>query len=207
VSSLALRAAGTARQQRLSHARSERERERQRQRQRARAEAATCVRCALRESERQRDRETESERARERDRETESDRARARERQRAREREHQRRGFGLTARARMPRERERGGVREAVGPAGARRGARGSRHIQRRRVGRPAVGMPRERKHPPHGKWRVGSYFLPDGPRTCLGPLWGHIRPPVRTGSWAGPPRGKKAPRVGISSTVFGVRA
>ena len=29
----------------------------------------------------------------------------------------------------------------------------------------------------------------------------------VRTGSWTGPPRGKRAPRVGISSTVFGVRA
>ena len=28
----------------------------------------------------------------------------------------------------------------------------------------------------------------------------------VRTGSWTGPPRGKTAPRVGISSTVFGVR-
>ena len=27
----------------------------------------------------------------------------------------------------------------------------------------------------------------------------------VRTGSWAGPPRGERAPRVGISSTVFGV--
>ena len=29
----------------------------------------------------------------------------------------------------------------------------------------------------------------------------------VRTGSWTGPSRGKGAPRVGISSTVFGVRA
>ena len=29
----------------------------------------------------------------------------------------------------------------------------------------------------------------------------------VRTGSWTVPPRGKWAPRVGISSTVFGVRA
>ena len=29
----------------------------------------------------------------------------------------------------------------------------------------------------------------------------------VRTRSWTGPPREKKAPRVGISSTVFGVRA
>jgi len=29
----------------------------------------------------------------------------------------------------------------------------------------------------------------------------------VRTGSWTGPPRGKRAPRVGISSPVFGVRA
>jgi len=29
---------------------------------------------------------------------------------------------------------------------------------------------------------------------------------PVRTGSWTGPPRGERAPRVGISSTVFGVR-
>jgi len=29
----------------------------------------------------------------------------------------------------------------------------------------------------------------------------------VRTGSWTGPPRGKRAPRIGISSTVFGVRA
>jgi len=28
----------------------------------------------------------------------------------------------------------------------------------------------------------------------------------VRTGSWTGPPRGERAPRVGISSTVFGVR-
>ena len=28
----------------------------------------------------------------------------------------------------------------------------------------------------------------------------------VRTGSWTGPPRGKKAPRVGITSTVSGVR-
>ena len=28
----------------------------------------------------------------------------------------------------------------------------------------------------------------------------------VRTGSWTGPPLGKRAPRVGISSTVFGVR-
>ena len=28
----------------------------------------------------------------------------------------------------------------------------------------------------------------------------------VRTGSWTGPPREKRAPRVGISSTVFGVR-
>ena len=28
----------------------------------------------------------------------------------------------------------------------------------------------------------------------------------MRTGSWTGPPRGKRAPRVGISSTVFGVR-
>ena len=28
----------------------------------------------------------------------------------------------------------------------------------------------------------------------------------VRTGSWTGPPRGKRASRVGISSTVFGVR-
>ena len=28
----------------------------------------------------------------------------------------------------------------------------------------------------------------------------------VRTGSWTGPPRGKRAPRIGISSTVFGVR-
>jgi len=27
----------------------------------------------------------------------------------------------------------------------------------------------------------------------------------VRTGSWTGPPRGKGVPRVGISSTVFGV--
>ena len=27
----------------------------------------------------------------------------------------------------------------------------------------------------------------------------------VRTGSWTGPPRGKRAPRVGISSTIFGV--
>ena len=29
----------------------------------------------------------------------------------------------------------------------------------------------------------------------------------VRTGSWTGPPRGKGAPRVEISQTVFGVRA
>ena len=29
----------------------------------------------------------------------------------------------------------------------------------------------------------------------------------LRTGSWTGPPRGKRAPRVGISSTVFGVRS
>ena len=28
----------------------------------------------------------------------------------------------------------------------------------------------------------------------------------VRTGSWTGPPRGERAPRLGISSTVFGVR-
>ena len=28
----------------------------------------------------------------------------------------------------------------------------------------------------------------------------------MRTGSWTGPPRGKRASRVGISSTVFGVR-
>jgi len=28
----------------------------------------------------------------------------------------------------------------------------------------------------------------------------------VRTGSWTGPPRGERAPRTGISSTVFGVR-
>jgi len=28
----------------------------------------------------------------------------------------------------------------------------------------------------------------------------------VRTGSWTGPHRGERAPRVGISSTVFGVR-
>ena len=28
----------------------------------------------------------------------------------------------------------------------------------------------------------------------------------VRTGSWTGPPRGKRAPRVRVSSTVFGVR-
>ena len=26
----------------------------------------------------------------------------------------------------------------------------------------------------------------------------------VRTGSWTGPPRGKRAPRVGMSSAVFG---
>ena len=31
--------------------------------------------------------------------------------------------------------------------------------------------------------------------------------PFVRTGSWTGPPRGKRAPRIEISSTVFGVRA
>jgi len=30
---------------------------------------------------------------------------------------------------------------------------------------------------------------------------------PMRTGSWMGPPRGKRALRVGNSSTVFGVRA
>ena len=29
----------------------------------------------------------------------------------------------------------------------------------------------------------------------------------MRAGSWMGPPRGKRAPRIGISSTVFGVRA
>ena len=29
----------------------------------------------------------------------------------------------------------------------------------------------------------------------------------VRTGAWTGPPRGERAPRVGISPTVFGVRA
>ena len=29
----------------------------------------------------------------------------------------------------------------------------------------------------------------------------------MRTGSWTGPPRGERAPRVEISSTVFGVRA
>ena len=29
----------------------------------------------------------------------------------------------------------------------------------------------------------------------------------ARTGSWTGSPREKRAPRVGISSTVFGVRA
>ena len=29
---------------------------------------------------------------------------------------------------------------------------------------------------------------------------------PVGTGSWVGPPREERAPRVGISSTVFGVR-
>jgi len=29
----------------------------------------------------------------------------------------------------------------------------------------------------------------------------------VRTGSWTGPPRGKRAPRIEISSIVFGVRA
>ena len=34
-----------------------------------------------------------------------------------------------------------------------------------------------------------------------------HSAHSVRTGSWTGPPRGKKAPRVGMSSTVFGVRA
>ena len=28
----------------------------------------------------------------------------------------------------------------------------------------------------------------------------------MRTGSWTGPPRGERAPRVGTSSTVFGVR-
>jgi len=33
-----------------------------------------------------------------------------------------------------------------------------------------------------------------------------NLRICVRTGSWKGPPRGKKAPRVGISSSVFGVR-
>ena len=27
--------------------------------------------------------------------------------------------------------------------------------------------------------------------------------PTVRTGSWTGPPRGKRAPRVGVISTVF----
>ena len=29
----------------------------------------------------------------------------------------------------------------------------------------------------------------------------------IRTGSWMGPPRGGRAPRVGIGSTEFGVRA
>ena len=29
----------------------------------------------------------------------------------------------------------------------------------------------------------------------------------LRAGSWTGPPRGERAPRAGISSTVFGVRA
>ena len=29
----------------------------------------------------------------------------------------------------------------------------------------------------------------------------------VRTRSWKGPPRGKRVPRAGIGSTVFGVRA
>ena len=33
-----------------------------------------------------------------------------------------------------------------------------------------------------------------------------HLAVCVRTGSWTGPPRGERAPRVRISSTVFGVR-
>jgi len=41
---------------------------------------------------------------------------------------------------------------------------------------------------------------VPRPPSTCLGLC-------VRPGSWTGPPRGKRAPRVGISSPVFGVRA
>ena len=40
--------------------------------------------------------------------------------------------------------------------------------------------------------------------RDELAVMW---RPCGRTGSWTGPPRGERAPRVGISSTVFGVRA
>jgi len=41
----------------------------------------------------------------------------------------------------------------------------------------------------------------------CLRVSPAHAKAGVRTGSWTGPPRGNRAPRVEISSTVFGVRA
>ena len=55
----------------------------------------------------------------------------------------------------------------------------------------------------PHTVPRVGRSYehFPDGFEL-------HLLPPsrdVRTGSWTGPPRGKRAPRVEISPTVFGV--
>ena len=46
---------------------------------------------------------------------------------------------------------------------------------------------------------RAGAGCRAPRPSTCP-------RVCVRTGSWTGPPRGKRAPRVAISSTVFGVR-
>jgi len=140
----------------------------------------------VRKRERERDRETEAERERERVTETEADRARDRHRERARERDRERDKERQRQRQRQPdrereRERERGRDRDVSLSNNARAAA-----------------------SPSAASRGLNDHSQVDA--LCFRYEFANFGAGVGTGSWTGPPRGKRTPRVEISSTIFGVR-